>query len=69
MYFAEIMVPCFESGGNCRMDWAAVAAIGGWAAAAGTVMAVALPYWRARREESAWCLATLSRICWPSSAT
>lgn len=62
MYFAEIMVPCFESGGNCRMDWAAVAAIGGWAAAAGTVMAVALPYWRARREESAVTRMVLSDV-------
>ncbi|PTA70500.1 hypothetical protein C9412_17155 [Stenotrophomonas sp. Nf1] len=53
MYFAEIMVPCFESGANCRMDWVAVAAVGGCAAAVGTVVAVALPYWRARREESA----------------
>lgn len=62
MYFAEIMVPCFESGGNCRMDWAAVAAVGGWAAALGTVVAVALPYWRARREESAVTRMVLSDV-------
>ncbi len=34
------MTPCFEQSDTCNLDWAAVAALGGWAAAAATFVAV-----------------------------
>lgn len=37
---STMMVPCFELTNQCNLDWAAVAALGGWAAAIGTVVAV-----------------------------
>lgn len=39
MVFAEVMVPCI-SGAQCRLDWGAISAIGGWLAAVATSLAV-----------------------------
>jgi len=36
----QYLTPCFEQSDTCNLDWAAVAAIGGWAAAAVTFIAV-----------------------------
>ncbi|HGK7302416.1 TPA: hypothetical protein ACJ509_004005 [Stenotrophomonas maltophilia] len=36
----QYLTPCFERSDTCNLDWAAVAAIGGWAAAAATFIAV-----------------------------
>lgn len=48
MIAAEMMVPCL-AGDGCRLDWAAVSAVGGWVAAIVTFFAVLLPY-RAQRK-------------------
>lgn len=39
MVIAKIMIPCV-SGAECRLDWTAVSAVGGWVAAAATFLAV-----------------------------
>jgi len=49
MFAAEVMVPCFWPAGGCRLDWAAISAVGGWVAAIVTFFAVLLPY-RAQRK-------------------
>ncbi|MGG6341668.1 hypothetical protein ACQ5SA_00305 [Stenotrophomonas indicatrix] len=36
----QYLTPCFERSDTCNLDWAAVAAIGGWAAAVATFIAV-----------------------------
>lgn len=43
MIVAEVMVPCFNFAPTCRLDWTAVSAIGGWAAAIATFLAVYVP--------------------------
>lgn len=42
MLVADIMVPCI-SGNQCRLDWDAISAIGGWLAAIATFLAVYVP--------------------------
>jgi len=39
------LTPCVEDSAVCNLDWTAVSAIGGWAAAAGTVLAVIVALW------------------------
>ncbi len=51
MIAAEVMVPCFSITHNCRPDWAAVSAIGGWIAAAATFVAVIVPVLLGNRKE------------------
>lgn len=36
----QYLTPCFEATASCNLDWAAVSAIGGWAAAIATLAAV-----------------------------
>ncbi|WP_303638768.1 hypothetical protein [Stenotrophomonas tuberculopleuritidis] len=43
MIAAEVMVPCMSLLPNCRLDWTALSAIGGWAAAIATFLAVYVP--------------------------
>lgn len=50
MFAAQIMVPCFEYGDACQLDWAAISALGGWAAATVTVFAVLLPFRQYKKE-------------------
>jgi hypothetical protein len=52
MLIAQIMVPCL-SGKQCLPDWGAIAAIGGWFAAAVTFLAVLLPFWRQKCDRRA----------------
>ncbi|WHL17674.1 hypothetical protein [Stenotrophomonas acidaminiphila] len=49
MIAAEILVPCFSTAADCRFDWVAIAAMGGWAAAAATFFAVLLPFRQYRK--------------------
>lgn len=53
MIAAEVMVPCMSSVVGCRLDWSAVAAIGGWVAALVTFLAVILPIKRRESEDLA----------------
>ena len=41
----QYLTPCIERSAACNLDWTAVSAIGGWAAAAGTVLAVIVALW------------------------
>lgn len=41
----QYLTPCIEKSAACNLDWTAVSAIGGWAAAAGTVLAVIVALW------------------------
>ncbi|WP_313242062.1 hypothetical protein [Stenotrophomonas sp.] len=50
MIAAEVMVPCISFSPACRLDWAAISALGGWLAAAVTFFAVLLPFRQYRRE-------------------
>ncbi|RRU70826.1 hypothetical protein [Stenotrophomonas maltophilia] len=50
MIAAEVLVPCMSFSPFCRLDWAAIAAMGGWAAAIVTFFAVLLPFRQFRRE-------------------
>lgn len=43
MIAADVMIPCLSSLPNCRLDWAALSAIGGWASAIATFLAVYVP--------------------------
>jgi len=43
MLAADVMVPCLAWAPTCRLDWAALSAIGGWAAAIATFLAVYVP--------------------------
>jgi len=43
MIAADVMVPCFSFLPTCRLDWTALAAVGGWAAASATFLAVYVP--------------------------
>ena len=43
MIAAEVMVPCVSFLPTCRLDWTALSAIGGWAAAFATFLAVYVP--------------------------
>lgn len=52
MIAADVTVPCLWSDG-CRLDWAAVSAVGGWAAAAGTVLAVIVALWSYKAQAKA----------------
>lgn len=52
MIAADVTVPCFWSDG-CRLDWAAVSAVGAWAAAAGTVLAVIVALWSYKAQAKA----------------
>jgi len=47
---AEVMVPCFSFAKECRPDWAAVSALGGWVAAGVTFLAVLLPFLQGQRQ-------------------
>lgn len=42
MFAADIVVPCI-TGNQCRLDWSAISAIGGWLAAIATFLAVYVP--------------------------
>lgn len=53
MIAADVMVPCLSFAPTCRLDWAAVAAIGGWVAAIVTYLAVILPMKRRESEDRA----------------
>ncbi len=53
MIAATVMVPCMTSAPDCRSDWAALSAVGGWIAALATFLAVVvalipilLSFWR-----------------------
>lgn len=52
MFAAEVMVPCLSTASNCRLDWAAISAMGGWVAATVTFFAVLLPYRQYRKERA-----------------
>lgn len=41
----QYLTPCIERSAVCNLDWTAVSAIGGWAAAAGTILAVIVALW------------------------
>jgi len=43
MIAADVMVPCLSFVPTCRLDWAALSAVGGWAAALATFLAVYVP--------------------------
>lgn len=43
MIAAEVMVPCLSWATTCRLDWTALSAVGGWAAAIATFLAVYVP--------------------------
>ncbi|WP_426805332.1 hypothetical protein [Stenotrophomonas sp. SrG] len=43
MIAAEVMVPCISAASSCRLDWTALSAVGGWAAAIATFLAVYVP--------------------------
>lgn len=53
MIAAEVMVPCLSTAANCKLDWAAISAMGGWAAAIATFVAVLLPYMNGRQKDAA----------------
>ncbi|WP_349984496.1 hypothetical protein ABRP17_016380 [Stenotrophomonas sp. WHRI 8082] len=53
MLAVAVMIPCFEWSPSCRLDWSAIAALGGWAAAAMTFFAVLLPVRQLRKAASA----------------
>ncbi|WP_314102706.1 hypothetical protein [uncultured Stenotrophomonas sp.] len=53
MIAAEVMIPCASPVASCRLDWAAIAAIGGWVAAIVTFLAVILPMKRRKSEDRA----------------
>ncbi|WP_329922455.1 hypothetical protein [Stenotrophomonas geniculata] len=46
----QYLTPCFENTAACNLDWAALSAIGGWAAAAGTVPAVVVALWSVKAQ-------------------
>jgi hypothetical protein len=57
MIAATVMVPCMTSAPDCRFDWTALSAVGGWIAALATFMAVmaalipiVLNLWRRRQQ-------------------
>ena len=50
MIAAEVMVPCMSTTASCRLDWVAIAALGGWAAAIATFFAVLLPFRNYQKE-------------------
>lgn len=52
MFAVDVMVPCI-AGARCQLDWSAIAALGGWAAAVMTFFAVLLPFTQYRRAERA----------------
>lgn len=65
MVAADVMVPCMSFSPACRLDWAAVAAVGGWLAAVVTFFAVLLPFLQGQKqrrelEDAAHFSATLS---------
>lgn len=50
MIAAEVMVPCMSFAPSCRLDWTALAAVGGWVAAAVTFLAVLLPFMQGQKD-------------------
>lgn len=53
MSAVEYVVPCFEFSRTCRLDWSGISALGGWAAAIGTLVAVAVALSASRSQLSA----------------
>ncbi|WP_282294853.1 hypothetical protein [Stenotrophomonas sp. PS02289] len=53
MIAAEVMVPCMSSVPTCRLDWAAVSAVGGWIAALITLIAVVVALSSSRAQSAA----------------
>lgn len=49
----QYLTPCIDTTSTCNLDWTAVSAIGGWAAAAGTVLAVIVALWSYRAQADA----------------